>query len=93
MKKYDVHTLTKLDIYSNCDNYENTINDDPLEDPLIFRFSTETRRKVCLSIVSTDRDDKNIPEIRVEFDVDDIEHLHSWLGVLLRNKTESKLTI
>lgn len=87
MKQFRVHTLTELSIYSDCDNHENTIDDKMISDALIFKYSIEDTRFVNLLITSSDSSE-NV-NTRIRFNVDDMEHLHGWLGILLRNKTES----
>ena len=87
MKKHEVHTLTELSIYTDCDNPENTVNLEIIKDPLVFKYHVEDRTSISLFISSADKDDSTLVA-SLRFDIDDMEHLHSWLGVLLRNKSE-----
>ena len=86
-KKYTVNSLTELSIYTDSNNSENTLNDKPFEDSLVFKYSADDIGYINLYINDLDRDPDTL-RLRTRFSVDDIEHLHSWLGLLLKNKTK-----
>ena len=86
-KKYTVNSLTELSIYTDCNNSENTFNDEMLKDSLVFKYSADDIGYINLCINDLDQDPDAL-RLRTRFSVDDIEHLHNWLGLLLKNKTE-----
>lgn len=86
MKTYKVHTLSELSLWSDCDNPENRVNEEMITDSVIFKYSADGSEYININIRSSDKEDPKGINASIRFDVDSMEHLHSWLGTLLKNK-------
>ena len=90
MEKRRINTASQLEILSEWGSPENTVDSVQIEAPLSFKFSVEEDRFVNLVVEA----DNNLSEkgpsplyIAVELSIEQVEHLHGWLSILLKNST------
>ena len=89
MKKTKVHTLSELKIYSEEGTPENEVNGNMIDDSVITTLLVEDTRYVNIRMTQAGEDISII--VNLQYSIEQIEQLHSWLGILLKNKTTKKI--
>ena len=90
MKTHKIHTDSELKIFSKSGSTKNEVNGNITEESIVTVFYVDDSTLVNIQMYDNEMDDKLL--VNLQYSIEQIEHLHSWLGLLLKSKTTTKKT-